>query len=388
MRSRRGSVHAAMSDAVLWCGILVSSGSVACVVFRSIGIPASAGALSGGLAAAWMAGGWFEWHDPDPLGLVRPILLACICFLLGAELDLTRVVRGGGSAVLGAVASSVAVMVLVWGAAMLAGIGGSASFVLAAAAGGASPAATIALTSELRARGERIQRLLLAAPAGLVTSIVAIGAARGQGVFLAGWILSLVIGAACGLVISMPLSRLSARGAIVACVGAGAVVLTGAGSRMPGGDAGVAIASIVAGFMAGNLTRNRDAVRDALRDLSLPVTVFLFAIVGAAMPAIAWPLIAAAILVATGRIVGLAAVGFVLGRRDGIVESTILVPISLLAPGLIAPGLLLDDRILPALAGAVILTQVVGPITARWLMIRTGAASASGDPDAWREAMR
>jgi hypothetical protein len=386
-----------MSDVVLWTGALVSAGSIAGIVSRSVKVPAAAGALAGGFALAWAGGGGLAVPGADPLALLRSMLLAYVCFLLGTELDLTRAVRAARSAALGAVASGLSVLALVWGAMALLRIDPTSSLILAAAASGASPAAAIALLSEARARGERAQRILLGAAVGFLFSIVATGAAIGSTRHLIGWAAALGIGLACGLIILMPMSRLSARGAMAACVGAGTLILTGAGSRILESDAGVALASIAAGLVAGNLTSNRDGIRDAVLDLSFPAVVAFFAIMGPALLAIAesrpggeaaGTLIAGSLLVAAARIAGLVIAGIATRRRDGMPEALALAPIALLGPGLAASAAPADPRVLPILAGGVLVTQIAGMAAARWMMIRAGAIPSEEDPDAWRAAMR
>lgn len=374
-----------MTEPVLWAGLVMLAGALGAMAARAVRLPAASGALGSGLilAAAGRAGGWAApWPD---LGIYRLVLTVFLCFLLGTEMDLTRLARMARPLVSLSIAQAAAVLAFVCAACLWLGMGWNDSFLISAGAVAASPAALVAVSSEARARGDFTQRLYALTSLGLLIGIILFDlVAPMELVRLAE---SLVLGAVCGAVIMIPLSRMATRGAIVTCAGAGMLLLSAAarGGSRPGS---AALMSVVAGFVAGNLLPNRDLIRDALREVTLPAAVSLFAIAGSMLPD--EPIVGilvSSILVVAARGAGLFMAGaLVRGPAEGLTQAAALLPMAGVTAMVVTSS---RYGVAITLIVAGLLSEAVGMSGIRWGLVRSGEGAAlSEDPDAWRAPMR
>ncbi|HZI93137.1 MAG TPA: hypothetical protein VFE84_02755 [Patescibacteria group bacterium] len=386
-----------MADPILWAGIVMLAGAIGAIAARALKLPAACGALAGGAALLTTARrfGWIEiWPD---LGLIRSLLVAFLCFLLGARLDLTRLVKRWRPIVSSALAQSAAVMVLVAAAGWATGMGAIGCLLLAAGAVAASPTALICVASETRARGDFTQAILTISLIGLVVG--SLGASVAGPAELLFLVEGLALGAVCGAVIMMPLSRMSTRAAILTCVAAGTLLLVSCARLRPEPWL-LAPMSILAGFMSGNLIPNRVLIRDALGDAALPAGVMLFALVGSSVLGTEIPgVLLPATLVLVARAAGLSLAGFMTASTSQrALQPAALLPMAgcsvTTAATSAATGAVLADGsagypIAATLFTAALFSEALGMIGTRWALHRAGeAAPALENPDAWRAQMR
>jgi hypothetical protein len=314
-------------DPVLWTGLVMLAGALGAMAARAVRAPAACGAMAGGFAlAAGMSGD--GWHDDG--SLIPAMLLALLTFLLGAELDLPRLVRIGRWALGTLALQAIAIIGLVYVTCRGLGIENGAALAVAVAAIASSPAAIIAVASESRARGDFTQQLLLSTSVSFL---------------LAATLVSFAWGAP------------------------GSLLWVGAG---------------VAGFMAGNFLKNREVIRGALRDLALPCAVALFAMAGSRVtPSHMAPLlVAAAALLAARAAALILAATITRGRSIGVLQAG-LIPMA----GVIIMAPALEGLEVLLVAG--FLSECLGMIGTRWALVRSGeAAGGVDDPDAWRARMR
>ncbi|HEY3175289.1 MAG TPA: hypothetical protein VGK94_05950 [Candidatus Polarisedimenticolia bacterium] len=367
-------------DPVLWTGLVLMAGALGAMAARSVKAPAACGAMAGGFALAALMGDGGS-HVP---ALIQGLLPAFLAFLLGAELELPRLLRIGRSAMAVIALQAVAVIGLVFLACLALGLPGGVSMAVALAAVAASPAAIIAVVSESRARGDFTQRLLLASSASFLAAVALVELVRDTPASLAWAGAGLFVGLLGGFILLMILSRMSSRGAIVACVCAGLTLTAIATGRVSSGGTSFMAVSILAGFMAGTLAQNREVIRDALRGLALPGAVALFAMAGARIdPSTLTYLLPAALalVIARGLALVLAGMG-ARGRSFGVGQAG-LVPMAGVA--VITPRS--DGLELLLVAG--FLSECFGMLATRWALVRSAeAAGAVEDPEAWRARMR
>jgi len=384
-----------MANPILEAAVLIGAGTAGAMAARAARLPAAAGSLA---AAGLFVQGW-RLLKPDAvradLSFVLLILLAFLGLLAGASVDIHRLLRDRRGIPVDFAARAAAVAVSVWLIGLGLGLDGRSAIILAAAAMALSPAAVAAVTGEMRARGDLTQDLLAAAPASLLLSVVATALIVTPPRV---WLLlaSLVpAGAACGLVILIPLSRMATRGAVLAGAGMGAVLLAGVATRVGAPGASVMLMSILAGSMAGSLIPNRAIVRDALGDLGTPCAIALFALAAPVlMPPRAAALLPAALLVVGGRLAGLLLPGILAGRgAAAIAGAAARLPMA----GMLAASVLAmapagspigDERLPGVLLLAGFLSEAAGMAGTRWALAASGEAPARDHPDAWRAAMR
>src|SRR5262245_61756046 len=218
---------------VLWLGLAGLAGCLGAMACRALKMPAAAGALLGGVALRIAAGWWDPVLAAPPVsaGLVTLASSAFVCFALGCCIEL-RVVRQQGTELFGAaLTQALLVIVLVGLAGYALGMGAALSIALGGAAVAGLPAAAAAVAFEMHAGGAATQRLFALTAASLLISfatgylVSSLWAPVLAGLAALGW------GAAAGAVLLIPLSRLETRGSVLACAGAGALLLTAAGSR-------------------------------------------------------------------------------------------------------------------------------------------------------------
>ncbi len=381
---------ATMIGTVLWLAILMTVGSLLALASRRLGVPSATGALAGGFAAAAAARG----AGLDVLSdhsVILSLLVAYVSFLLGTELDLRRLVDSSRSMLGTLLAQMLIVIPLVFGVGLALGMDPVSSLVLGSAAAAASPTSLIAVTAETRARGDRTQRLLALAPLSLVSALLAFSATLSSIGPALSLLAAILIGGFCGLVILMPLSRMVSRGAIIACLAGGAVLLSLTSAIVVPHPAVLVTASALAGFLSGNLTPNREEIHGALRDSSLPCFISLFVLLGSM--AVRWDLPAVwlgAVLVVLARGAGLMLAGLAARRStEGLIEGLALLPMGGLLASVSLRSTPTPPWIIDTLLTAGLLSQATGMILTRWALLRSGeAVSPAEDPEAWRASMR
>ncbi len=327
-----------MANPILQTAALIGAGTVGAMAARSIRLPAAAGSLIAAAAFVW--GRHLVSPDagrPD-LTFLLLMLLAFMGLLAGACVDLNHLVRNHRGIVTGFVSRAVLVFGTVWLTGIGLGLDSRSAAILGAAATALSPAAVIAVTTQVRSRGDLTQDLLATAPSSLMLALLSVLllAAPSRAPILLGGIL--IAGVLAGLVIVVPLSRMARRGSILAASGGAAALLAGVSTHLGASTGSVMLASALAGFMAGNLIPNRAIVRDALSDAGTPAAIVLFAL-GASIVAVPEPatLITASVLVVGARLAGLLLPGILTGRgAAGVASAAARLPM----PGMLAASAL------------------------------------------------
>ncbi len=361
---------------VLWLGLVGLAGCLGAMACRLLRLPGSAGALLGGLALRMAAGWWDPAFAPSPAADLMALATAVfVCFALGCCLEL-RLLREQGSRILGlALTQALLIIVLVGAAGFALGMGRALAIALGAAAVAGSPAAAAAVAFEMRARGAATQRLFALSAASLVMSFACGYLISSSWTPVMAGLWALGGGVAAGLVLLIPLSRLETRGSILACAGAGVLLVTAAAWDAIQPWAVACLAAIVAGFVCGALSARREALREALRDAAAPGAILLFALWGAAAsPAVLKIGLPAALAILASRTAALAAASFLHVSAPGAREGIALLPMGAAPSGV--------------LAASVLLSQIAGLAGSRWWLAGSGDTAAGDDPDAWRARMR
>jgi hypothetical protein len=207
--------------------------------------------------------------------------------------------------------------------------------------------------------------------------------------------LALVAGALCGLVLLLPLSRLSTRAAVVPCLVLGCFLLAAAALRSPPAPASIVPAALAAGYVIARFLPDPARVLEPLRDLSVPCAVG-WAILTAAglqgsLQSIAIP--AAALMGA--RAMGLLVAGRIVPNplgRAGLAGLAAQLPTTAAITVLPALALLADETraalLVTVLAWVTVGTQAIGLVGLRRALARAGEVPSPDNPDAWRERMR
>ena len=387
-----------MSDPVLWLGFVLLVGTVMALSARSLGLPSATGALVGGCALLWAVRVSFVadlpgvWGIPDGVTLVRHLLLAFLCLMLGAEIDLAFIMRQRLSILITALAQAAAVFGAVWLVGLAIGLERDLAFVLGGAAIASSPAAIASVCSETGARGDMAQRLMaLSGVSVLVAMFVVpmVGALQGgplAPMALPG--LALLMGISFGVLLLVPVSRMETRGAILTCLGLGVLLLV-----LVTAPTGVMLVpmTILAGFLCGNLMANRQLVREALREIALPCAIAYYALAGAAwFEEPLWVGFMAAVAIVTARGFALFVAGIVTrGTAKGVRESAAMVPMMAATPALLAftSGTGGGSWILSVLVLAGLVSEAAGMVATRWSLLRSGETTFdTGRADAWRQS--
>lgn len=378
-------------DPILWTGLVMLAGALGAMAARRMKVPAACGALLAGFVVGLAAGS---------LGVVRPdygpaksLLLAFVCFALGAEIDLTVLARAGTRLLGSALVQMAAVTGGVWLAGILLGLTGYGALLVGLAFSASSPTALIAVAAEAGARGPFTQRLYAISTMTLLVASIIVYGLEAPRELLSHDMLLILVALLVGLVLLVPLSRIETRGAMTACVVFACFLLALLAPGHP--TASLPILSYLCGFMAANLIPNRQILRDTLRGLALPAVVLLFA--GAAVYADPRGLaagMAAGLLLLAGRLAGLYTASFLTpGGAEGLRHAAAQIPVA----GLSCAGPVLLVLIwvarrpgIPAgsLFAALFVSEAAGMIAARWALRRAGEAPLlAGDPDSWRAAM-
>ena len=405
-----------MGDPVFWTGLVTLVGAAAAVASRAFRIPAACGAVVSAAAlvqALDLSGRLPEIpYADDGVRLAGYLALALLCFLAGAEIQPGLLIRGGSSLLFSILSQTAAVAAAVFSVGRLLGMETQEASLLAAAALAASPAAIAAVATEGRARGAATQRALLLSSVSVALSLLAVGIleARVGGAWrdvLRSLPLSLLLGLIGGVVIVLPLSRMTSRPAIVTCLGVGAFLLVGLARAATQGQGELVIINVTAGFVAGSLCANRTIVREALRDLAFPCAIVLFALCGTALPEAPLSMLTlGAVGVVAARAIALIIAGAVTPRpRRGASEALAMMPMMPVVPLAAASGATLamplvagafmprgdgaNGEMAVTLIGAALLSIIIGSIATRRTLERAGEmADLTEDPESWRASMR
>lgn len=284
---------------------------------------------------------------------------------------------------------------------------------LAALLGGVAtataPAATFHVMRELRASGP-LTRTLMAVVAlddglaiiifGVVLAVVSTAVGGGEAGLLTAighGILeslgSILIGAVCGLLIDIFVHRLKRRGEMLTA-GLALILLTGEASRLLG------LSPLLAGMAAGFTIVNRDRrdvrVFRTINDFEPPIYALFFTLAGAHLRLNALVVAGVVgIVYALFRPAGKMAGAYIGSRIAGAPEAVrkylgfALVPQAGVAIGLIFliqadPELSsYADIITPVVLAGVVLSELFGPVSAKFAVVRAGEAGAA--ETAWRE---
>jgi len=380
-----------MQDPILWTGLVMLAGTLGAMAARLARLPAACGALLGGLLLGWTA---------DPLGIVRPdygfiksLLLAFVCLVLGAEIDLTMLARAGRRIIGDVAVQMMAVTAGVCLAGILCGLPWYGALLVGLAFSATSPTAMIAVASEAGARGPFTQRMLVMSSLTLLIASLLVYVLEAPRQFLMHDLLLILLAGVVGLVMLVPLSRIETRGAMTACVAMGSFLLALLAPGYP--IASLAITAYLCGFLAANVLPNRQILRDVLRALALPAVLLLFA--GSAAFSDQLDLLAGllmGILLLAGRLAGLFLAGMLTqGRAEGVRHAVAQIPIAGLScagPVMLVLVWLVSKGQIPSgsLFAALFLSELIGMIGTRVALRRTGEGPLlTGDPDSWRAAM-
>lgn len=380
-----------MPGPALWTGLVMIAGALGAMTARKVKLPAACGALAGGMLLACLAGA-LGILRPDH-GFTKSLLVAFLCFVVGAEIELTPLVRTGRR-VIGAAALQIAAVttgVLLAGA--LIGFTWYAALMVGLAFSASSPTVFIAVAAEAGARGPFTQRILVMSSLTLLVASLLVYALGAPRQFLTVDLLLILIAGVIGLVMLVPLSRIETRGAMTTCVAFGVFLLALLGPGYP--TPSLAITAYLCGLLAAGVLPNRQILRDTLRALTLPAVVLLFAVSAAFTEPLGVLLgLVTGLILLAGRASGLYLAGTLTsGRAEGVHLAAAQIPIAGLScagPVLLVLTWLVGNQEIPAdsIFGALLLSEVAGLIATRWALRRAGEAPLlTGDPDSWRAAM-
>ena len=378
-------------DSTLWTGLVMLVGTLVAMATRKMKLPAASGALVGGLLLGWIS---------NPLGILRPdygltknLLLAFVCFVLGAAIDMTALVKAGRRMIGAAVLQMATVTTGVTLVALVCGLSSQSALMVGLAFSASSPVTIAAVAAEVGARGSFTQRALILSALTLPISALLIYAITAPRMFMLHDLLLILLSGVVGLVMLVPLSRIETRGAMTACVALGTSLLALLTPGYP--VTSLAVMAYLCGFMAVNLLPNREILRDALRSLALPGALLLFAGVAAFSDQLDLLTgIAAGLLLLAGRVVGLCVAGtLAFGRTEGLRHAAAQIPIAGLSCAgpimLILVWAAAQPGIPPgSIFAALLFSELTGLIGGRWALRRAGESPLlENDPDSWRAAM-
>ena len=388
-------------------------GAAAAVLSRAFRIPAACGALLGAAALAQVLDlssrlSEIPYAD-DGVRLAGYLALALLCLGAGAEIRPGLAGGGARASILAAPLQAAAVFGALFATGRMFGMEPRQAAILAAAGVAASPAAIAAVVAEGRARGPATQRALFHSSASLAISLLLIGlldtaAARPWRDTL-GVPLSLLLGCAGGLLVVIPLSRMTSRPAVIACLGGGGLLLVGLAVRVTPGQGHLVLVALTAGFVLSFLSANRILVRETLRDLAFPCAIVLFALSATALPdaPLAMLTIQAVAVVAARALALMIASVVARGAGSGWRDGLALIPMMPVAPLAVSGATLAMPLVAGAfvpqgdganggmamtLLGAALLSVALGTLATRRALERAGElADLTEDPDSWRAPM-
>lgn len=390
-------------------GILLVGGLLAGDLAERMHLPRVTGYLVVGMALGPSLLGVVPSQDVDRLGLFEEVALGLIALTAGGEFS-WRVVRSRWQLLTGVtLAHTLGLGSLVAGLAWLglgwypflgplpAGAREAAALFLGVIAVAKSPATTIAVITETRARGPLVDAvlgvtilkdlvllLLFAVASGLARRWVGTGAARGGvGTLLVDVGLSLALGMLVGAGLGAYLRWVGRHAELLLVALALLAAEVGTGTHLE-----PLLLCMAAGFTARNLFPTvAEPFLEALENASPPLYVIFFALVGAALPlGVLLTVGPAALLLAGTRLAGIwaftrlpAAVHraprtFLRWGWTGFIAQAGL---SLGLAGRIRTEMPGFGTVLATLVvGAVVINQLVGPVLWRWGLTASGEAGA------------
>lgn len=331
--------------------------------------------------------------------LLAHVALVMIGFLLGGEFTRRSLRERGRTVLVVSLAVTGVTFLVVGGGLLAAGVEPAVALLLGAIATATAPAATVAVVSELKARGE-FSRTLLGIVAvddvwGITLFTLALSAAgaltgvEASGALALGGLLELGGGALLGLVLGFPMAmltgrlrpgeptRLEALGFVLSCGGLASWL----------GVSGL-LAAVVMGATVANTARHHARPFRALENIEAPFLMTFFILAGASLELRA---AADAGVLAVGyillRIVG-RVLGGGLGSRWARSPPAVgrYMGLALLPQAGVALGMALlverrfpelASRVLPLVIVATIVFELIGPVATRIALLRADETASS-----------
>ncbi len=400
-------------EITLAIGFLLLAGWCAGLVAEAVRLPRLTGYIVAGIVAGPSALGLLDADLVSRLGPLDDLALTFIALVAGGELH-GELIRKRWRSLATWVAAQVFLVPLLVGAGLLAlhrlvpilptgsGAALGAALVLGALSLARSPAVTIALIDESRARGpfaettlgvtialDTLVILAFAAAVSVAQVLVTPGAELDVaflGILAAELAASAVLGAGVGLVV-MGIIR-AFRVDLPVLLAALAFLITRLSrelSHLVAHGAGVHVQlepllmGLVAGILVQNLSREREAFTHALEKIAPPIYVAFFALAGARLDisvlARTWPLALTLVLLRGGALFGSGWLGSVLARDPA--PWPRLAGLTALSQAGVSLGLAAEigrrfpgwgEVLVPAVLAAITLNQVIGPPVLAWTL--------------------
>lgn len=282
-------------SSILVIGIIMLAGAAGGAAASAFGMSSAAGYVFAGLLVGQVWPGALAAVTPGGMALVADLGLALIAFVVGGELELSRlkVLPRGALAI--ALGQAIACVILVCGVTVLLGHSLEVGLVLGAIAAATSPASTILVTRRLRAGGPLTNALLSVVAINDAVCLLLFGVVIAVARALPDWAMSQSIAGMAGIVlwevfgsilvgavvgIAMAFFIRQVKGDDLVVVLAGAVILTaGLSDRM---HTSPLIACVFFGLVAANLVLGSRRLFAAIDRFSAPLYVLVLSLAGVA----------------------------------------------------------------------------------------------------------
>lgn len=384
-------------SSILAIGIIMLASAASGVVSAAFGMSSAAGYILAGLVVGQVWPGALAAITPGGMALVADIALGLIAFVVGGELEASRlrVLPKGALAI--ALGQAVACLGLVCGVTVLAGYAVEVGLVLGAVAAATSPASTILVTRRLRAGGPLTNALLSVVAINdavcllLFGIIIAIARAlpdwamSQSAVGMVGIVLwevfgSVLVGAVVGIALAFFVRQVKGDDLVVVLVGA-VLLAAGLADRM---HTSPLIASVFFGLVAANLVVGSRRLFAAIDRFSAPLYILVLSLAGVAFNVrtlLSGSLLLAGYLLARtlGKVVGsgVAAAAVRAERHVGRLIGLSLLPQAGLAAGLVVAA----GAALPGHSGVIASVAIPGMLVFEAIGLRAveGCLARAGE---------
>lgn len=370
-------------------------------LMNKVKIPLVAGYVLAGLVLGESFFGILDGKFLSETGFVSDMALGFIAFSIGEELKIQNIKRMGVSVLVIAFFEAFAAFLLVFLGLLSIGQPLSNALLLAAVASATAPAATVMVVKEFRAKGPLTNTLLavVAIDDAICLAIFALASSFAkstvfENVTVSMWqqilgplweiVGSLLLGALLGLVLSFVVARLKAKNELLVAE-VGFVFLGIALSQYCNFSS--LLTSMALGTIIANVSIKRKQAFELVGTFVPPIYTMFFVLAGARLnigllPKIGLVGVVFLILRFLGKLGG-ASLGASLSKAEPVVRKYI--GFGLLSQIGVAVGLAmmvgrefrgtdLGDLVVTILLATTIITEIVGPVSTRWALIRSGEA--------------
>ncbi len=388
-------------------GLILLLALVAGHLVQYLRIPEVTGYILAGIALGPSFLGWVSHENLDTLQVLSEVALGLILLSVGSVFQASRMARVGHRALRLALSESLAAFTLVTMGALAFGQSWQVALLLGVVAMETAPASTLMVLREMNSEGPlteallgiiAVNNLLCLTMYTLVSSIIALTAGGGESATLVGAVLgtahsilwqivgSAALGFLVGILVAGWAARLSEPNELVLLLAGGVLVCLGVSRYL---DLSSLVASLALGGTIINLTKRSQSVFNALAQTDPPFYAIFFVMAGADLDAQMVPtmgLFGVYYLLARG---GGKILGATLGSRRLKVEPSLqrYLGLALLAHAGLAVGIVLNvSRRFPELGAtvstvvlsAVVIYEIVGPIAAKFAVVRSGETKKLG----------